>query len=101
MVNEEVLQRVKEEKNILHIIKRRHNCIGHILRRNCLLKDAIEVNIVTGRRGRRRKHLLEELEMRGYCKLRGEARCGELALEDGMDCRKADYRRYELFYELV
>ena len=39
------------------------NCIGHILRRNCLPKDAIEGKIeVTERRGRRRKHLLEELE---------------------------------------
>jgi hypothetical protein len=37
--NEEVLHRVKEERNILHTIKRRKaNWIGHILRRNCLLK---------------------------------------------------------------
>jgi hypothetical protein len=36
--NEEVLHRVKEERNILHTIKRRKaNWIGHILRRNCLL----------------------------------------------------------------
>jgi replicative superfamily II helicase len=32
--DEEVLQRVKEERNILHVIKRRVNWIGHILRRN-------------------------------------------------------------------
>jgi hypothetical protein len=33
--NEEVLQRVKEERNIVHTIKRRKvNWIGHILRRN-------------------------------------------------------------------
>jgi hypothetical protein len=32
---EEVLHRVKEERNILHTIKRRKaNWIGHILRRN-------------------------------------------------------------------
>jgi hypothetical protein len=37
--NEEVLHRVKEERNILHTIKRRKaNWIGHSLRRNCLLK---------------------------------------------------------------
>jgi hypothetical protein len=37
--NEEVLHRVKEERNIVHTIKRRKaNWIGHILRRNCLLK---------------------------------------------------------------
>jgi hypothetical protein len=37
--NEEVLHRVKEERNIVHTIKRRKaNWIGHILRRNCLLE---------------------------------------------------------------
>jgi hypothetical protein len=41
--NEEVLHRVKEERNILHtIIRRKANWIGHILRRNCLLKHVIE-----------------------------------------------------------
>jgi hypothetical protein len=36
--NEEVLHRVKEERNILHTIKKRTaNWIHHILRRNCLL----------------------------------------------------------------
>ena len=40
--NEEVLPRVKKERNILHIIKRRAgNLIGHILHRNCLLKHVI------------------------------------------------------------
>jgi len=63
--NEEVLRRVKEERNSLHIIKRMEvNWIGHILHRNCLLKDVIEGNVegrigVTGRRGRRRKKLLD------------------------------------------
>ena len=34
MKNEEVLPRVKKERNILHTVKRRKaNCIGHILRR--------------------------------------------------------------------
>jgi hypothetical protein len=41
--NEEVLHIVKEERNIVHTIKRRKaNWIGHILRRNCLLKHVIE-----------------------------------------------------------
>jgi len=41
--NEEVLHRVKEERNILHRAKRREaNTVGHILRRNCLLKHVIE-----------------------------------------------------------
>jgi hypothetical protein len=43
----EVLHRVKEERNILHAIKRRKaDWIGHILRKNCLLKYIIEGKIV-------------------------------------------------------
>ena len=59
----EVLHRVKEERNILHTIKRRKtNWIGHILRRICFLKHVIEIKReerieVTGRRGRRGKQL--------------------------------------------
>jgi hypothetical protein len=35
--NEEVLLRIKKQRNILHeISKRKDNWIGHILRRNCL-----------------------------------------------------------------
>jgi hypothetical protein len=71
--NEEVLLRVKEQRNILHeISKRNANWIGHILRRNCLLQQVIEGKIkggieVTGRRGRRRRKLLNDLkERRGY-----------------------------------
>jgi hypothetical protein len=74
--NEEVLRRVKKERNIVHTIKRRKaNWIGHILRRNCLLKHVIEGKIkVTGRQGRRRKQLLDDLkEMRRYWKLQKEA----------------------------
>ena len=42
----EVLLRVNEQRNILHeIIKRKANRIGHILRRNCLLKQVIEGKI--------------------------------------------------------
>jgi hypothetical protein len=41
--NEEVLCTVKKERNILCVIRRRKaNWIGHILRRNCLLKHVIE-----------------------------------------------------------
>jgi hypothetical protein len=41
--NEKVLHRFKEERNIPHTIKRRNaNWIGHILRRNCILKHVIE-----------------------------------------------------------
>jgi hypothetical protein len=41
--NEEVLNRVQEERKLLHTIRRkRANWIGHSLRRNCLLKRVIE-----------------------------------------------------------
>jgi hypothetical protein len=44
--NEEVLLRVKEQRNILHeISKRKANWIGRILRRNCLLQQVIEGKI--------------------------------------------------------
>ena len=67
--NEEVLLRVNEQRNILHEIgKRKANWIGHILRRNCLLQQVIEWKIkgqieVTRRRGRRRKKLLDDLNL--------------------------------------
>jgi hypothetical protein len=60
MKNEEILQKFKEERNILHTVKRRKaNWIGHILCGNCLLEDVIQRKIkgrieMTGRRGRRR-----------------------------------------------
>jgi hypothetical protein len=63
---EEVLLRVKEQRNILHeISKRKANWIGHILHINCLLRQVIERKIkggieVTGRRGRRRRKLLDD-----------------------------------------
>ena len=41
--NEEVLLRVNEQSNIVHgISKRKSNCIGHIMRRNCLLQRVIK-----------------------------------------------------------
>jgi len=78
--NEEVLLRVKEQRNILHEIrKRKVNWIGHILRRNCLLQRVIDGKIqggieVTGRQRRRRRKLLGDLkERRGYSHLKEEA----------------------------
>jgi hypothetical protein len=66
--NDEVLPRVNEQRNVLYEISiRKANWIGHILRRNCLLKHVIEGNIkgeieVTRRRGRRCKKLLDDLK---------------------------------------
>ena len=40
--NEEILHKVKEERNIIHTVKRRKaNWSGHILCRNCRLKHVI------------------------------------------------------------
>jgi hypothetical protein len=78
--NEGVLRRVEMVKNCLHTVKRRKSkWIGLILRRNCLLrhvsKRKMEGRIdVAGRRGRRSKQLLDDLEeKRGYRKLKEEA----------------------------
>jgi len=78
--NEELLLIVKEQRNILHEIrKRKANWICHILRRNCLLQQVVEGKIkggieVTGRRGRKRWMLLDDLkERRGYSHLKEEA----------------------------
>jgi len=56
--------RVKEERNILLTIKRRKaNWIYYSLHRNCLLKHVTEGKINgMGRRRRRRKQLLVELQ---------------------------------------
>jgi len=68
------------QRDILHEIStRKANLIGHILCRNCLLQQVIEGKInegieVTGRRGRRRRKLLDDLkERRGYSHLKEEA----------------------------
>jgi len=59
--------------------KRKANWIGHNLRRNFLLQQVIEGKIiggieVTGRQGRRRRKLLDELkERKGYSYLKEEA----------------------------
>jgi hypothetical protein len=68
--NEEVLLRVKEQRNILHeVSKWKANRIGHILHINCLLRQVIEGKMkggleVTGRRGRRRSKQLDDLKER-------------------------------------
>jgi len=75
--NEEVLHSIKEDRNTLRTRNRRKvNSIGHILRRNCLLRHVtegkVEGNIgMTGRRGRGCKQLLDDLkEMRRHWKLK-------------------------------
>ena len=63
MRNEEVLLRVKEQRNILHkISNQKANWIGHILRRNCLLKQVIEGKI----KGEIKLQKDEEEDVRNY-----------------------------------
>ena len=76
----QILLRVKEQRNILHEIrKRKANWMGYILCRNCLLQWVIEGKIqealeVTRRQGRRRRKLLDDLkERRGHSHLKEEA----------------------------
>jgi hypothetical protein len=92
--NEEVLQRVKEERNILHSIRRRSaKWIGHILCRDCLLTHNIEGKVegrieVTGRRGRRPTHIPDDLKEKRLLEIEiGSTRShsGEQAEEDAMD----------------
>jgi hypothetical protein len=72
-VRNEALERVEEERNILQTVKQeKSKIIGHILRRNCLLKHDIGGKIrgrieVTGRRGRRCKQLLDDLKDKCGC----------------------------------
>jgi hypothetical protein len=81
--NEEVLLRVKEQ--ILHEIpKPQANWIVHILLRNCLLQRITEGKIqgeieVTGRKGRRRRKLLDDLKEK-----RGDSYLKEKALDRNM-----------------
>jgi hypothetical protein len=75
--NKVELLSVKKWRNILHeISKPKANWTDHILRRSCFLQQVIEGKIkggieVTGRRGRRRRELLDDLkERRGYSHLK-------------------------------
>jgi hypothetical protein len=86
--NEEVLQLVKEERDILNK-KEEGNWSGHILHRNCLLKHVVEEKKLgrtegtARRRRRRRKQLLQEP---GNCQAKHQsAVCGKLALDEFVD----------------
>jgi hypothetical protein len=84
-VRNEVLLRVKEQRNILHEIRKcKANWIGHILVRKCPLQQGIEGKTnggieVTGRRARRRRKLLDDLKKRReYSHLKDEALDGTM-----------------------
>ena len=76
MYNEQVLGRVGEKRTLLNnILRTKANWIGHILKINCLLHDAIEGQMTKVKRVERRKTLLlDDLRnRRRYCELKEEA----------------------------
>ena len=64
ITNGQVLDLIGEKRTLLNnILRRKPNWIGHILRRNCLLHDAIEGQMMEVKGvGRRRIQLLDDLE---------------------------------------
>ena len=62
-----MLERVGEGRIMLELIKKRkRNWLGHWLKRNCLLKDALE-GTVNGKkvRGRRRYQMIDNIMVNG------------------------------------
>ena len=93
---EEVLHRVKEDRNIIHTVKRRKaDWIGHILRSNCQLKHITEGKIIVGiemteKQRRRRKHLLDEFKETEQGNTRSHSVENSLC-KRLWNCRQADY----------
>ncbi|KAJ4426353.1 hypothetical protein ANN_27167 [Periplaneta americana] len=67
MRNDSVLERVGEERMLLKLIRNmRRNWLGHWLRRNCLLEDALEEMVNWRRvRGRRRYQMIDNIKLYG------------------------------------
>ena len=74
--NKNVPKRVGEGRKMLELIKeRKRNCIGHWLRRNCLLRDALE-GMVNGKkiRGRTRYQMIDSILINGlYADMKSKA----------------------------
>jgi hypothetical protein len=96
--NEDISHRVEKERSVLHVMKRkRANWIGHMVPRNCLLKQVMKGKIEgTGRQGRRCKKLVEDLREKEKI-LKFESRKTELhSLEKLLwrrlrTCRRTEY----------
>ena len=75
VTNEQVFERIGEKRTLLNnILRRKVNWIGHILRRNCLLHDAIEGQMTEVKGLGRRTQLLDGLRnRRKYWELKEEA----------------------------
>lgn len=58
-VSNEVLKKIKDERNILNtIVNMKRNHLGHCMRRGCLLVDAVE-ELVNGKRRTRKKKMMD------------------------------------------
>jgi hypothetical protein len=76
VTNEEFLERIGEKRTLLNnILRRKAIWIGHILRRNCLIRDAIEGQMTELKGvGRRRTQLFDDFRnRRSYYELKEEA----------------------------
>ena len=76
VTNEQVLDRIGEKRTLPNnILRRKANWIGRILRRNCLLHDAIEGQMTEVKgAGRIRTQFLDDLRnRRRYWELKEEA----------------------------
>ncbi|KAJ4446891.1 hypothetical protein ANN_13592 [Periplaneta americana] len=98
--NEAVLERVGEERMMLKLMrKRKRNWLGHWLRRNCLLKDALE-GMVNGRRvrrvrGRRRYQMIDDIKIMGHMRRqRGRQKIGKSG-----ECWVCSERQWAEHYE--
>jgi hypothetical protein len=61
VTNKQVLERKGEKRTLLNnILSRKANWIGYILRKKCLLRDAIERTTKVKGEGRRRTQLLND-----------------------------------------
>ena len=85
VTNEEVLEHIPEKRTLLNNIVHR---VGHIVKRNWFLQDAIEGEAIEMKRieGRRRTQLLDDLRNR---------RCWELK-EEAKDKKKMEMTFYQL-----
>ena len=75
VTNEQVVDRVGEKRALINnILHGKPNWIGHILRRNCHLHDAIEGQMTEVKAAGRRTQLLDDLRhRRRYWELKEEA----------------------------
>ena len=73
VTNEQLLDRIGEKRTLLNNLRRKANWIGHILRRNYLLHDAIKGQMTEVKGvGIRRTQLLDDLRNRRYWELKEE-----------------------------